>query len=180
METATLIPEAGLITREQLVLVPTPAGTATHRPIPHAEVVDALVETLGLRKIGVTAEEYAVSKDGMRFYGVLDLDTAFEGCRFSLAIRNSNDKTMRLSMVVGYRVFCCDNGAFSGDFEPVAAKHSKRFNLTDSIELGVAQMQRNFEPMVKAVEFWHLAACRPCFNSPVHLCTALHIYQQIH
>jgi hypothetical protein len=51
-------------------------------------------------------------------------------------------------------VFCCDNGAFSGDYEPVAAKHSKNFSLVDSIELGVAQMQRNFEPMVKAVEFW--------------------------
>jgi hypothetical protein len=90
----------------------------------------------------------------MKFYGVLDLETTFEGCRFSLAVCNNHDKTMRRSMVVGYRVFCCDNGAFSGDLEPIAAKHSKNFSLIDSIELGVANMQRNFEPMVKAVEFW--------------------------
>jgi Domain of unknown function (DUF932) len=51
-------------------------------------------------------------------------------------------------------VFCCDNGAFSGDFEPIAAKHSKNFNLVEAVEIGVSQMQRNFEPMVKAVDRW--------------------------
>lgn len=35
------------LTREQLALVPTPPGTATHRPIPHAEVIGALINTLG-------------------------------------------------------------------------------------------------------------------------------------
>src|ERR1039458_3358634 len=109
------------LNREELALVPAPHSTATHQVIPHHEVVDALVETLGFRHIGVHKEEYAVSKDGMKMFGVLDLDTTFEGCRFSLAVRNSHDKSMRLSMVVGYRVFCCDNGAFSGDFEPIAA-----------------------------------------------------------
>jgi hypothetical protein len=116
--------------------------------------VNALIETLGFRHIGVHKEEYAVSKDGMKMFGVLDLDTTFEGCRFSLAVRNSHDKSMRLSMVVGYRVFCCDNGAFSGDFEPIAAKHSKNFNLVEAVEIGVSQMQRNFAPMVKAVDRW--------------------------
>ena len=142
------------LTRQELALVPTPAGTATHRPVPHIEVVNALMETLGFRHIGVHREEYAASKDGMKFYGVLDLATTFEGCRFSLAVRNSHDKSMRLSMVVGYRVFCCDNGAFSGDFEPIAAKHSKHFNLVEAVDIGVSQMQRNFEPMVKAVDRW--------------------------
>jgi hypothetical protein len=38
-----------------------------------------------------------------------DLETAFEGCRFSIGIRNAKDKSMRLAMTVGYRVFVCDN-----------------------------------------------------------------------
>jgi hypothetical protein len=149
-----LLSQIGKLTRDQLALVPTPPGTATHRPVPHSEVVNALIETLGFRHIAVHREEYAASKDGMKFYGVLDLGTTFEGCRFSLAVRNSHDKSMRLSMVVGYRVFCCDNGAFSGDFEPIAAKHSKNFNLVEAVDIGVSQMQRNFEPMVKAVDRW--------------------------
>jgi hypothetical protein len=42
-----------LITREQLALVPALPGSATPRPIPHHEIVDALLETLGFRHIGV-------------------------------------------------------------------------------------------------------------------------------
>jgi len=64
-------------------------------------------------------EEYAVSGDGMKLFGVLDLETTFDGCRFAIGVRNSNDKSMRLALTVGYRVFVCDNMAFHGDFTPV-------------------------------------------------------------
>src|SRR5206468_11951104 len=76
---STLIALGSKLTREQLALVPTPLATATHRPIPHAEVVTGLVETLGFRHIGVVQEEYAVSKDGMKMFGILDLDTGMHG-----------------------------------------------------------------------------------------------------
>ena len=70
-ETSTLIGYEGrTIPREALALVPTPPATATHRPIPHQEVVQALVETLGFRHIGVVKDEYAVSHDGMRLFGI--------------------------------------------------------------------------------------------------------------
>ncbi len=48
-----------------------------------------------------------------------------EGCRFSIGLRNSHDKSMRLAMTCGYRVFVCSNMAFAGDFTSVLAKHSK-------------------------------------------------------
>src|SRR5262245_41817824 len=66
MTDATLLSYEGKLTRDQLALVPTPVGTQTHRPIPHIDVVQALIETLGFRHIGVVREEYAVSRDGMR------------------------------------------------------------------------------------------------------------------
>jgi hypothetical protein len=44
--------------------------------------------------------------------------------------------------------------AFSGDFTPVLAKHSKSFSLVDCLSVGVDRMQRNFEPMRKQVEAW--------------------------
>ena len=89
MSEATLIASTAKLTRLQLADVPTPLGTATHRPVPHVEVVEALVETLSFRHIGVVTEEYAVSKDGMKMFGVLDLDTGMPGCRFSIGVRNS-------------------------------------------------------------------------------------------
>src|SRR5271157_5083161 len=92
-ETSTLIGYGGrTIGREELALVPTPAATETHRPVPHHEIVQALVETLGFRHIGVVHDEYAVSPDGMKAFGVLDLATEMEGCRFSIGLRNSHDK----------------------------------------------------------------------------------------
>jgi len=154
-ETSTLIGYSGrTIGREELTLVPTPAATETHRPIPHHEIVQALVETLGFRHIGVVHDEYAVSPDGMKVFGVLDLATEMAGCRFSIGLRNSHDKSMRLAMTCGYRVFVCSNMAFAGDFTPVLAKHSKSFSLIDCISVGVDRMQRNFDPMRKQVETW--------------------------
>src|ERR1700751_5128815 len=142
------------ITRDELKMVPTPGGTESHHPLAHHEIVEALAETLAFRQISVVRDEYAVSQDGMKMFGVLDLETAFEGCRFSIGIRNANDKSMRLAMTVGYRVFVCDNMAFQGDFSPVLAKHTKNFSLIDSISLGVDRMQRNFDPMRRQIGIW--------------------------
>ncbi len=154
METSTLLSQTGILDRAQLARVPTPQGSATHRPIPHVEVVNALIETLGFRRIGVVQERYAVDRTGNKMFGALDLDTAEHDFRFSIGIRNSHDKSMRLALTVGYKVFVCDNMAFSGDFQPVLAKHSKHFNLVESISIGVDLMQRNFKPMVEQVNRW--------------------------
>jgi hypothetical protein len=142
------------ITREQLALIPSPEGTDTYQPLAHHDIVNALLETLAFRQISVVRDEYAVSEDGMKMFGVLDLETTFEGCRFSIGVRNANDKSMRLAMTVGYRVFVCDNMAFHGDFTPVLAKHTKRFSLVDAVSVGVDRMQRSFEPMQRQVQLW--------------------------
>ncbi len=155
MTTGTLVagplPKIG---RTALAQIPAPEATSTHKPIPHHEIVEALVETLSFRHIGVVNEEYAVSFDGMKMFGVLDLETQMEGCRFSIGIRNSHDKSLRLGLTAGIRVFVCSNMAFSGEFTPVLAKHSKSFNLIDTLAVGVDRIQRNFGPMQRQVESW--------------------------
>src|ERR1700722_20757500 len=129
-ESSTLIGYQGrTISREELALVPTPLATDTHRPVPHHEVIGALIETLGFRHIGVVHDEYAVSPDGMKMFGVLDLATEMHGCRFSIGVRNSHDKRMRLAMTCGYCVFVCSNLAFAGGFTPVLAKYAQSFSL---------------------------------------------------
>jgi hypothetical protein len=140
--------------REELAQIPVPAATRTHQPVPHHQIVEALVETLSFRHIGVVNEEYAASADGMKMFGVLDLEAQMEGCRFSIGIRNSHDKSLRLGLTAGLRVFVCSNMAFSGDFTPVLAKHSKSFNLIDTLAVGVDRIQRNFEPLQRQVETW--------------------------
>ena len=41
-----------------------------------------------------------------------------------------------------------------GVFQPVLAKHTKSFNLIDTLSVGVDRIQRNFEPMRRQVESW--------------------------
>ena len=97
MNTGTLVAgPLSKIGRAELAQIPVPQATATHRPVPHHEIVEALGETLSFRHIAVVNEEYAASSDGMKMFGVLDLETQMEGCRFSIGIRNSHDKSLRL------------------------------------------------------------------------------------
>ncbi|HEX8800927.1 MAG TPA: hypothetical protein VF772_20060 [Terriglobales bacterium] len=79
--TMTLCSYASKLTREELARVATPAATATHKPVPHIAVVEKLIEALSFRQIGVVREEYAVSSDGMKMFGVMDLSSGFQGCR---------------------------------------------------------------------------------------------------
>jgi hypothetical protein len=140
--------------RADLALIPTPDATSSHQPIAHARLIEALVEALSFRHINVVADEYAVSTDGMKLFGVLELDYEFTGCRFAIGIRNANDKSLRLAMTVGYQVLVCSNLAFMGDFTPVLAKHSKRFDLLDSLSIGLDRMQRQFKPLQATVSRW--------------------------
>jgi hypothetical protein len=45
----------------------------------------------------------------------------------------------------------------SGAFTPVLAKHTKSFNLVDTLSVGVDRIQRNFEPVQRQVESWRQA-----------------------
>ena len=145
---------ASKLSRPELAHILPPEATETFKPIAHAELVQNAIEGLAFRHINVIRDEYAVSEDGMKLFGVLDLEQGFDGRRYSLGLRNANDKSMRLALTVGYRVFVCDNMAFHGDFTPVLAKHSKHFVLADALAIGLDRMQRNFEPMRKQVEGW--------------------------
>ena len=152
--TATLLSKNGLLTREQLRDLPTPPATNTHKPIPHYDLIQALIDTLAYRKIAPVWEQYAVSPDTMKFYATIDLDMGFPDARYALGIRNSHDKTIALGITAGYRVLVCDNLAFHGDYTPVLKKHTKNFNLDEALVIGMDHIQRNFEPMQRDVSRW--------------------------
>ncbi|MDQ3816392.1 MAG: hypothetical protein M3362_01725 [Acidobacteriota bacterium] len=151
----TLIAHAGAtkVKRADLSLVPTPPATDTFKPIAHATLIDELERSLAFRHIQIVRDEYAVSSDGMRLFGLLELNADYEGVRFAIGLRNANDKSMRLGMVAGYRVFVCDNMALSGDFKPLLAKHTKHFDLVESLSIGVDRIQRGFQPLRDAIDF---------------------------
>jgi hypothetical protein len=112
--------------------------------VPHQVIVEALVETLSFRHIRVVNEEYAVSFDGMKMFGILDRETRMDECRFSIDEHNWDYKP-RLGLTAGLRLFVCSNMVFSGDFKPVLAKHSESLShsSTATRALHLLQVQRN-------------------------------------
>jgi hypothetical protein len=60
---------------------------------------------------------------------------------------------MRLGLVAGYRVMVCSNMAFSGDFKPMLAKHTKNMDLTETLSIGVDRIQRSWQPLRDRVDF---------------------------
>lgn len=144
------------IGRQDLLALPTPDSTETHTIVPHSKIVEATIEALSYRKIEVVKDEYGISKDGAKMFGVLTLNVERDGVNLVIACRNSHDKTFSLGMVAGFRVFVCDNLAFNGEFFAIAKKHSKNLlaNLVDSIAIGVDRVQRHFEPMTAQIDAW--------------------------
>jgi hypothetical protein len=151
----TLIVHAGAkrVTREELLTLPIPSSTETHKIVPHHEVINQLEEALSFRHIEIVRGDYAIAKDGARLFSLLEVNAEHEGVRFAIALRNAHDKSMTLAMTAGYRVFICDNMAMSGDFKPLAAKHTRNFDLIDALSIGVDRLQRGWAPLREKIDF---------------------------
>ena len=147
-------PGARRVTREELALIPIPESTATFKPIPHHQLIEIIEETLAYRRINIAAEEFAVAKRGMQMFACIELTIEDEGVRFALGIRTANDRSLRLSMVAGYRVFICTNLAFSGQFQPLLHKHTKNLDLQDSLAVALDRTQRHFDKLPRQIRVW--------------------------
>src|SRR5438128_6235953 len=143
-----------LVGRQDLKDLPTPESTPTHFPIPHWKFVETLAESLYFRHLEIEGEEFALSPDGMRFFGALTLNVEESGVRIALGLRNSHDKSFSLGLTVGHRVFVCDNLALFGDYAPVMRKHTKNVELEAILAVAVADMQRHFEPTRRQIAFF--------------------------
>jgi hypothetical protein len=117
---STLVVHCGGVrrTRDELATLPTPAATPTWRPVPHADLVAALVEGLAARDVRVVREEYCTMGAGdVRLLGALDLQVAgFDSpdLMMGLGLRAGNDRATAVRFVAAARVFICDNWAFAG------------------------------------------------------------------
>src|SRR3990167_7031283 len=86
--------------RQDLLALPTPDPTDTHRPIAHSAIIQALIESLAYRNLEVVRDEYALTPDSMRMFGFLEINLEESGTRFALGVRNSHDKSFALGITV--------------------------------------------------------------------------------
>jgi hypothetical protein len=95
--------------------VETPEATPSHVPIPHHRVVDMVRHTLGFYGHEVIDEHHGLTPDGMRYFGVMLLRSAYGNYEDAVAIRNSHDKSFPVGIGFGGHVFCCDNMSLMAD-----------------------------------------------------------------
>lgn len=140
------------ITADELALVPTPEATDTHQPIPHIAIANEVIQGLGMRGFEVKTQEYAVSPDGMRMFGLITSTMEFEGVNFAVGLRNANDKSMKLGLCAGFRVLICSNLAFMGEFQGLMAKHTSRFNLEEACDIALGRIHRGVNDMKTSIQ----------------------------
>ena len=117
---------ANRVEREALELVPTPMATKTWQPIPHGLLLRQVVETLTGAGLNVVTEAFGMTRDGNRFFGLLQVaGQNEEGGDYGLVVglRNSHDKSFPAGLVAGAQAFVCDNLSFSSEIR-IARKHT--------------------------------------------------------
>src|SRR5580704_2504024 len=121
--------------RGQLVTVPTPSATASWQPIPHSVLLDEVTGTLSRAGLSIVSEAHGVTRDGARYFGLLQVRNGHDDGNFGLVVglRNSHDMSFPAAIALGAQVFVCDNLAFHGEIK-LARKHT-RFIMRDLPQL---------------------------------------------
>jgi hypothetical protein len=136
---------SNIVTREQLRFIAPPPATSTWKPIAHYDLVHAIDRQLAVRDMRIVKQQFAVQREGLRLFGVIELDidgiSASEQYRFAMGIRTANDRSEALSIVVGAKVFVCDNLALSGDVIAIRRKHTAGFDLNADISRAIDRYQ---------------------------------------
>lgn len=112
------------MTREELRAIPTPQPTRTWKPVSHFEAATLVAFEAESRGYSIAQEEYGVTPTGTKMFGVLRFaQQGLAGMTRALGIRNSNDKSLALSIVAGERITVCDNLLLSGSIT-IHRKHT--------------------------------------------------------
>jgi hypothetical protein len=155
METAaTLIAhvDSGKVNYSQLKDYVPPASTRHWSPVSHLELVDSLKDVLAQRNIEVAREEYAVSHNGLKLFGVMDLKGELvPGVGRSIGFRHSNDKAISIQTVAGGRVFVCDNMSLCGSMTVIKRKHTWGFNLSKEINNGFGRYEADMDKFAAGI-----------------------------
>lgn len=145
-------------TKADLASVPVPDETGSYFPVPYVRLIEEV--ELHVPRFGLTIqrEEFALSREGKQMFGVLTCTNGHGPSDYSLALglRNSYDRSLSVGLVVGNRVLCCDNLAFSGEVQ-MHRKHTVNIfrDLPDLIYRMLSQvgvMRERMEDEIKSMK----------------------------
>lgn len=120
----TLILHAGAKSVNPADFPAAPPATRTHHPMDHSLFRSMILGALESRGVEIENERVAATPGFERIFGLLQLKRSssphWTPC---IGYRSSYDKGLAASIVLGSRVFVCDNLAFTGE-ERISRKHT--------------------------------------------------------
>jgi hypothetical protein len=120
------------VSRGGLDFVPTPAATDTWKPLPHTDFVDLVQDELENKGLRVVDEAHGVTRKGNdttggNYFGLFEVrgdGFQYDDRALTFGMRNSHLKRFGAQIVIGDKVFVCDNMCFHGEHS-VSHKHTK-------------------------------------------------------
>ena len=65
---------ARYVGRNEIAMVPTPAATASWKPVPHLDVIDAVTDVVKGQNWTILEEQYGLARDGQKMFGVIRIN----------------------------------------------------------------------------------------------------------
>ena len=121
--------------RGQLAMLPTPEKRGPiHRPVPFSDFIDMVDYSLGQAGVEIMGQEYAVTKDHQRMFGLMEIapkQDALEGeyipakeWNLTLGLRGAHDMSIARGITLGTQVMVCSNLCFHGDLGTFSTKQT--------------------------------------------------------
>lgn len=151
---------AELVNLNDVRRVPLPDATETFQPVAHGRIYDLVASELDRAGFLIEQEQHGLTRDGARYFGYLECRhqsnpdyQPVNGYSIVVGLRNALDKSMRLMLGLGSRVFVCDNLGFSAEVL-IARKHTKKIleDLDYHCYKAVRELERKVPEMHSAVE----------------------------
>ena len=143
---------ARFVGREEIAQVPTPIGTASWKPVPHMEVIDAVGDVVNSRGWQILDEQYGLARDGQKLFGVMRINRSsspeWSRC---IGIRNSHDRTLALGLSAGLSVRVCSNLMFGGS-TILKRRHTSRIELNCLVLEAVNSLELEFLTLENVAE----------------------------
>jgi len=139
-----IMQEGRFVSRDEVARTDTPCSTATWRPVPHIDVIEAVTEVVKAHDWSIEGEKFGLASEGKRLFGVMEISSSsspeWHRC---VGIRNSHDKSFAVGLSAGIVVCVCTNLAFGGT-TVVKRRHTSGIILAELIDRAVASLEDDF------------------------------------
>ena len=136
--------EGKFVSRDEVAMTGTPCSTATWRPVPHIDVIEAVAEVVRAHDWDIEGEKFGLAREGQKMFGVMEIARSsspeWHRC---IGIRNSHDKSFAVGLSAGIVVCVCTNLAFGGT-TVVKRRHTSGIVLAELIDQAVATLEDDF------------------------------------